>query len=224
MHVFLIPPAMAPAMELSSPDCAAAADAPVIANPGEAQLAQKLAARVSTTVPLNPHPACMPLSAAQGAALASAPGKDHMSLSVSSDVSSVVAPTKFRMDAEIPKCSRWCAQARAGLDARGWSAVGGDASPDGGQPGPGPGSRAGGGGGGDASPPRRRRPRHDSPDAGAGGGGDASPPRRRARHDTPDGDASPPRRRCRPLAVKADGISFCQCGITALKCDALHVL
>ncbi|CAK0785350.1 hypothetical protein CVIRNUC_008557 [Coccomyxa viridis] len=74
---------------------------------------------------------------------------------------------------------------RAGLEAQGWSAVGGEARN---------GSSAAQQ---DASPPRRKRQRHDSPDT--------SPPRRQ-RHDTPDAspprlqqqgspDASPPRRR-----------------------------
>lgn len=77
------------------------------------------------------------------------------------------------------------AQERAGLEAQGWSAVGGEARN---------GSSAAQQ---DASPPRRKRQRHDSPDT--------SPPRRQ-RHDTPDAspprlqqqgspDASPPRRR-----------------------------
>ena len=41
--------------------------------------------------------------------------------------------------------------------------------------------------GGASRPQKRRRPRHDSPDAALRE--DPSPPRRRARHDTPDSDA-----------------------------------
>ena len=80
---------------------------------------------------------------------------------------------------EIPACT--CAlQERAGLEAQGWSAIDAERAAV---------SAAGAQNGRsasqvDASPPRRKRQRHDSPDA--------SPPRKQ-RHDTLD--ASPPRRR-----------------------------
>lgn len=106
---------------------------------------------------------------------------------------------------EIPACT-YALQERAGLEAQGWSAIDAERAAV---------SAAGAQNGRsasqvDASPPRRKRQRHDSPDASPAGkqrhdtpdaspprrrrnaGPDASPPRRQ-KHDNPD--ASPPRRR-----------------------------